>query len=134
MKNKRAIRKVIKNSLNLRFNIKTVTPSKEQIDRTLFVDSIETMIAIQDRTEFMISELGIDAIGFEDKYFRVIENLFKLHFSKEQLSLIQLYLYELVPDKGWNGQIELEQKGKPPKIVEFKTPKQVWDVINLFKK
>lgn len=134
MKNKRAIRKVIKNSLNLRFNIKTVLPSKEQIDKTLFVDSIETMLAIQDRTEFMISELGIDAIGYEDKYYRVIENLFKLHFNKEQLSLIQLYLYELVPDKEWNGQIELEQKGKPLKIVEFKTPKQVWDVINLFKK
>ena len=27
---------------------------------------------------------------------------------------------------------ELERKGKPVEIVDFKTPKQVWDVINLF--
>ena len=133
MQNKRAIRKTLKNSLNLRFTLKTLQPTEEQINRGLFIESIETMIAIQDRTEFMLTELGIDSIAYEDKYYKVIENLFRLCFNKEQLSLIQLYLYELVPDKQWNGQIELERKGKPVEIVDFKTPKQVWDVINLFK-
>ena len=133
MQNKRAIRKTLKNSLNLRFTLKTLQPTKEQIDKGLFIESIETMIAIQDRTEFMLTELGIDSIAYEDKYYKVIENLFRLCFNKEQLSLIQLYLYELVPDKQWNGQIELERKGKPIEIVDFKTPKQVWDVINLFR-
>jgi hypothetical protein len=133
MQNKRAIRKTLKNSLNLRFTLKTLQPTQEQIDRGLFIESIETMVAIQDRTEFMLTELGIDSIAYEDKYYKVIENLFRLCFNKEQLSLIQLYLYELVPDKQWNGQIELERKGKPVEIVDFKTPKQVWDVINLFR-
>ena len=103
MQNKRAIRKTLKNSLNLRFTLKTLQPTKEQIDKGLFIESIETMIAIQDRTEFMLTELGIDSIAYEDKYYKVIENLFRLCFNKEQLSLIQLYLYELVPDKQWNG-------------------------------
>ena len=49
MKNKRAIRKTLKNSLNLRFNIKALSPTQEQIDRSLFIDSIETMVEIQDR-------------------------------------------------------------------------------------
>ena len=133
MQNKRAIRKTLKNSLNLRFTLKTLQPTKEQIEKGLFIESIETMIAIQDRTEFMLTELGIDSIAYEDKYYKVIENLFRLCFNKEQLSLIQLYLYELVPDKQWNGQIELERKGIPVEIVDFKTPKQVWDVINLFR-
>lgn len=133
MQNKRAIRKTLKNSLNLRFTLKTLQPTKEQIEKGLFIESIETMIAIQDRTEFMLTELGIDSIAYEDKYYKVIENLFRLCFNKEQLSLIQLYLYELVPDKQWNGQIELERKGKPVEIVDFKSPKQVWDVINLFR-
>ena len=91
------------------------------------------MVEIQDRTEFMLTELGIDAIAYEDKYFRVIENLFRLCFNKEQLSLIQLYLYELIQDKEWNGQIELELKGQPVKVVDFKSAKQVWEVINLLK-
>ncbi len=134
MKNKKDIQKVLKSTLNLRFNIKALSPSPEQIEKSLFVDSIKTMIEIQDRTEFMITELGIDAIVYEDKYFRVIENLFKIHFNQQQLSLIQMYLYELNPDKSWDGTIELDlQKGEEPKIVKFKEPNDVWEIINLLK-
>ena len=82
----------------------------------------------------MMQELGIDTIAYEDKYFRVIENLFKMHFNQQQLSLIQMYLYELVIDKSWDGMIELDlQKGEEPKLVKFKEPKDVWDIINLLK-
>lgn len=134
MKNKKDIHKVLKNSLNLRFNIKALSPSPEQIQKNLFVDSLKIMIEIQDRSEFMISELGMDLIAYEDKYYRVIENLFKMHFNPQQLSLIQMYLYELRPDKSWDGMIELDlQKGDEPKVVKFKEPKDVWDVIKTFK-
>lgn len=133
MKDKKKIRQVLKNSLNLRFRLKHISPTEEQIQKSLFIDSIKTMVEIQDRTEFMIGELGIDLIGFEDRYYRVIENLFKMHFSTEQLSLIQLYLYELKPDKSWDGTIELKINGKVS-IVNFKEPKDVWEVLNLFTK
>ena len=92
MRNKREIRKVLKNSLNLTFNIKALSPSPEQIHKNLFIDALQQLIEIQDRTDFLLSEIGIDVIGFEDKYFRVIENLFKLCFNQQQLSLIQMYL------------------------------------------
>ena len=134
MKNKKDIHKALKNSLNLQFSIKARNPSPDQISKSLFVEVINTMVEIQDRTEFMISELGMDMIAYEDKYFRVIENSFKIHFNQQQLSLIQMYLYELRPDKSWDGMIELDlQTGEEPKIVKFKEPKDVWDVINLLK-
>ena len=134
MRNKKDIHKVLKNSLNLTFSIKALSPSPEQIEKGLFVEALKTMVEIQDRTEFMISELGIDTIAYEDKYFRVIENLFKMHFNQQQLSLIQMYLYELIVDKSWDGMIELDlQKGEDPKLVKFKEPKDVWDIINLLK-
>ena len=134
MRNKKDIHKVLKNSLNLTFSIKALSPSPEQIEKGLFVEALRRMVEIQDRTEFMISELGIDTIAYEDKYFRVIENLFKMHFNQQQLSLIQMYLYELIVDKSWDGMIELDlQKGEEPKLVKFKEPKDVWDIINLLK-
>jgi len=134
MRNKKDIHKVLKNSLNLTFSIKALSPSPEQIEKGLFVEALKTMIEIQDRTEFMMQELGIDTIAYEDKYFRVIENLFKMHFNQQQLSLIQMYLYELVIDKSWDAMIELDlQKGEEPKLVKFKEPKDVWDIINLLK-
>jgi hypothetical protein len=134
MRNKREIRKVLKNSLNLTFNIKALSPSPEQIQKNLFIDALEALIEIQDRTDFLISELGIDTVGYEDKYFRVIENLFKISFNEQQLSLIQMYLYQLRPDRTWDGTIELDlEKGDQPAVHKFKTPKDVWEVINLFK-
>tara|TARA_Y100001972_G_C7428214_1_gene220715 strand:+ start:138 stop:548 length:411 start_codon:yes stop_codon:yes gene_type:complete len=133
--NKKDIHKVLKNSLNLGFRIKAKSPSPEQIEKKLFIDALRMMVEIQDRTEFMVSELGIDTIGYEDKYYRVIESLFKMHFNEQQLSLIQMYLYELKPDKTWDGKIELDlQQGKDPQILDFKYPKDVWEVIKKFKK
>jgi len=132
MKDKKEIKKILKNTLNLRFNIKALRPDPEQIQRSLFIDVLKNMNEIQDRSQFLQQEMGIDTIGFEDRYFRVIENLFKLHFNQEQLSLIQLYLYELSPDKSWDGTIELQVK-EETKVVNFKSPQEVWEVINLFK-
>ena len=132
MKDKKQLRKILKNTLNLRFNIKSKRPDPEQVRKSLFIDTMKTMNEIQDRSSFLAQEMGIDVVGFEDRYFRVIENLFKLHFNQEQLSLIQLYLYELSPDKNWDGTIELQLK-EDTKVVAFKDPNDVWEVINLFK-
>tara|TARA_Y100001972_G_scaffold125156_1_gene175785 strand:- start:683 stop:1081 length:399 start_codon:yes stop_codon:yes gene_type:complete len=132
MKDKKEIKKILKNTLNLRFNIKALRPDPEQVDKSLFIDIINNMNEIQDRSQFLQQEMGIDTIGFEDRYFRVIESLFKLRFNQEQLSLIQLYLYELNPDKKWDGTIELEIKNET-KVVNFRKPQDVWEIVNLFK-
>ena len=133
MKDKKQVRKIIKNSLNLRFNIKPLSPSQEQIEKKLFIDIITIMKEIQDRSYFLENEIGITTVGYEDKFYRVIESLFRLHFNKEQLSLIQLYLYELSPDKSWDGMLDLDLKEKGTQTVTFKDPKDVWDVLTLFK-
>ena len=133
MKDKNKVRKVLKNVLNLKFNIKPLTPSQEQIDKKLFIDILKTMKEIQDRSYFLESEIGIATVGYEDKFYRVIESLFKLHFNKEQLSLIQLYLYELSPDKTWDGMLDLDLKEKGTQTVKFKEPTDVWEVLTFFK-
>ena len=39
-----------------------------------------------------------------------------------------MYLYQLVPDKEWDGTIVIE-KNKKEATVDFKTPEDVWNVI-----
>ena len=68
---------------------------------------------------------------YEEQFFSVIENLMKMCFNAEQLSLIQMYLYQLVPDKEWDGTITIS-KNKKEQTVAFKTPEDVWDVVNKF--
>lgn len=126
---KKRLRQVLFSLHPLSYRIKTNYPSKEYMDKKLFIEILESLKRIEDRRDFMQEEIGMDMTAYEDQFFHVIENLMKLHFKKEQLALIQLYLYQLVPDKEWDGTITIEQ-GKKEKTVNFKTPTDVWEVIN----
>lgn len=101
------------------------------MDKKLFIGVIKQMRKIEERRDFMAEEIGMDMTAYEDQFFNVIENLMKMQFNKEQLALIQMYLYQLVPDKEWDGTITVE-KNKKEEIVPFKSPTDVWEVINKF--
>lgn len=115
------------------YRIKTKSPSPEVMNKKIFKEILEGLKKIEERKDFLQEEIGMDMTAYEDQFFHVIENLFKLAFTKEQLALIQLYIYELVPDKEWDGKITVEID-KKEKIVQFKTPEDVWEVIKIFNK
>ena len=129
---KKKIRKTLFSIHPLSYRIKVSEPSKEFMDKKLFIEVLDTLKKIEDRRDFMQDEIGMDMTAYEDKFFLVIENLMKLHFSKEELALIQMYLYQLIPDKEWDGKITIE-KNKVEKEVDFRTSSHVWDVLNLLK-
>ena len=126
---KKKLRETLFSIHKLSYRIKAVQPPKELMDKKLFIEIIETLRKIEDRRDFMQDEIGMDMTAYEDQFFHVIENLMKLHFNKEQLALIQLYLYQLTPDKEWDGTITIE-KDKTEKVVNFKTASDVWQIIS----
>jgi hypothetical protein len=130
---KKKVRQVLFSIHPLSYRIKVKEPSKETMDKKLFIEVLEQMKLIEERRDFMEAEIGMDMTQYEDQFFSVIENLMKMHFKKEQLALIQMYLYQLVPDKEWDGTITVEAN-KEEKEVNFKTPEDVWNVISLFEK
>jgi len=115
----------------LSYRIKTVTPDKETMDKKLFISVLKQLRQIEERRDFMAEEIGMDMTTYEDQFFNVIENLMKMHFKKEQLALIQMYLYQLVPDKEWDGTITIENN-KKEETVPFKQPEDVWNVLKRF--
>ena len=127
------IRKVLKSRLNVSYRIKTKEPDRETMNKKIFVEVIDQLKKIEDRRDFMAEEIGMDMTVYEDQFFSVIENLFKLAFNKSQLGLIQMYLYQLTPDKEWDGTITIEQD-KSEKTVPFKSADDVWNVIKKFEK
>jgi hypothetical protein len=128
---KKKLRQVLHSLYPLSYRIKQVEPSKEIMTKKIFIETIHELRKIEDRTDFLQSEIGMDVGAYENSFFLVIENLMKLAFNKEQLALIQLYLYQLIPDKDWDGTITIE-KEKQEAIVNFKTPEDVWNVIKKF--
>lgn len=112
----------------LSYRIKQKEPSREVMEKKLFTEVLTSLQRIEERRDFMQEEIGMDMTAYEDHFFVVIENLLKLHFNKAQLALIQMYLYQLVPDKDWDGTITIEV-GKNEQVVNFKTPSDVWEVL-----
>ena len=128
---KKKLRQTLHSVYNLKYRIKLRTPSRELMEKKIFIDVLKQLKQIEERKDFMAEEIGMDMTAYEDQFFAVIENLLRLHYNKEQLALIQMYLYQLIPDKGWDGTITIE-KDKEEKVVPFKKPEDVWKVIETF--
>ena len=132
MVHKKELRKVLNNYLKGNVSIKEKDMAREVIEKKLFIENIILLREIEDRRDFMEEEIGVDMSTYEDKFLQVIENLFKIHFSKEQFALIQYYLYQVPTIADWDGKIDLSD-GKEMITVDFETPEQVWNVISSLK-
>jgi hypothetical protein len=128
---KKILRQTLFSIHPLSYRIKITELPKEDMTKKLFIEVMKQMRQIEERKDFMAEEIGMDMTAYEDQFFAVIENLMKMTFNKEQCALIQMYLYQLVPDKEWDGTITIE-KDKKEETLPFKTPDNVWEVINKF--
>jgi len=128
---RKKIRQVLHSVYPLRYRIKQKEPNQDYMNKKLFIEVLNQMRQIEERRDFMEEEIGMDMTQYEEQFFAVIENLMKMHFTKEQLALIQMYLYQLIPDKEWDGTITIDV-GKKEEIVKFKKPEDVWNVISKF--
>lgn len=128
---KKKLRSTLYKIHKVSYRIKVKSLDKETMDKKAFIEVIRTLRKIEERRDFMQSEIGLDMTTYEDEFFYVIENLLKMTFNKQQLSLIQMYLFQLLPDKDWDGTITLNHDNKE-KIVMFKSPTDIWKVVKLF--
>jgi len=132
MNEKNYIRSVLKPFLKVQYRIRIKEADKRYMNKKLFVETLTILREIEDRRDFMEEEIGLDPTVYEEKFIQVIENLFKMIFSKQQLALIQLYLYQLVNDREWDGKINLTFD-KKEETFDFRTPEEVWNVIERVK-
>ena len=129
MVHKKELRKVLNNYLKGSISIKEKDMAREVIEKKLFIENIILLKEIEDRRDFMEEEIGVDMSIYEEKFLQVIENLFKIHFNKEQFALIQYYLYQVPTIVDWDGKIDITEMI----TVNFETPEQVWNVITSLK-
>ena len=132
MVHKKELRKVLNSYLKGSISIKEKDMAREVIEKKLFIENIILLKEIEDRRDFMEEEIGVDMSIYEEKFLQVIENLFKIHFSKEQFALIQYYLYKVPTIEDWDGMIDITD-GKEMITVKFQTPEEVWNVITSIK-
>lgn len=125
------VREVLTSIYPLSYRIKEKSLDRETMNRRLFIQILTQLKEIEDKSEFLTGEIGVDLTMYEDNFYSVIENLMKMCFTKNQLTFIQLYLNDLSLDPDWDGTITVTE-GKKERIVNFETPADVWNVITKY--
>lgn len=137
MNERNTIRSILKNYLKVGFKLRLKEQDRDVMNKKLFIESLTILREIEDRRDFMEEEIGLDPTVYEEKFIQVIENLFKMIFNKQQLTLINLYLFDLIHDKDWDGKLQLDLKIGSGEVqqqeFDFRTPAQVWEVVELLK-
>lgn len=129
---KEYIKDVLTDDLPLAFRVKTLSKPIEEVNKKTFVEVIKLLKEINDRTEFMATELGMDVVGYDDKFFQAIEGLMKIAFNKKQVLLIEMYLNDIpMMKEDWDGTITVQVEEKEIQIA-FETPLDVWNAIQRF--
>lgn len=129
MEIKKRIRQAINQSIPARYIIRNKEIDFATMRKSAFISILKDLKEIEDRRDFMEQEIGMDVTAYEDKFFRVIENLMKISFNKTQLGMIRTYLYELLPDKEWDGKVTISVGKGKEQTLDAKTPEQLWSLI-----
>jgi len=123
------IRQTLISQYNLSYRIKECSLDKPTMNRKIFIQVLNQLKELEDKSDFLIGELGIDLSVYEDTFYGIIHNLMKMSFNKQQLTLIDLYLNDLSMDPDWDGTITVQVEDKE-KVVNFQTPADVWKIIS----
>ena len=134
MKYKNRVRRTFNTFYDLRVRIVTKEIDQSVMNKSLFINIIKNLKEIEDRRDFMQDEIGMDMTSYEDKFFVVIEDLFKYSFNKPSIGIIQAFLYETTRPEEWDGTVTLEVGKKGTKTYDLKTPEHLWNIVQILSK
>lgn len=104
----------------------------ENKHKKFFIHLINRLVSIQERTDKVFTEYGLNLIMYEDLYFQVIEDMVYEHYDVEVGEVIFWY----VNGAKLNDEEQYIEDKKTGKRYKAKTPLQVYNVckkLKLFK-
>ena len=104
----------------------------ENKHKKFFIHLVNRLVSIQERTDKIFTEYGLNLIMYEDLYFQVIEDMVYEHYDVEVGEVIFWY----VNGAKLNDEEQYIEDKKTGKRYKAKTPLQVYNVckkLKLFK-
>ena len=104
----------------------------ENKHKKFFIHLVNRLVSIQERTDKIFTEYGLNLIMYEDLYFQVIEDMVYEHYDLEVGEVIFWY----VNGAKLNDEEQYIEDKKTGKRYKAKTPLQVYNVckkLKLFK-
>lgn len=107
------MQKVIKESLlknfTVRAKVKTCPKYFIDLEKEIFVEAVKGIKQLVERSQNLAANNGVDLLGFEEGYYVIINNLFKLRFAKHQITLIENFLDKIDDEP---ATVTITKKGK----------------------
>jgi len=104
--------------------------SKQNKHKKFFIKTLNTLVSLQERSENLFLEYGINTLMYEDLYFQIIEDLIYEHFGSAVAEVMFWWVTNLNEMKKEDFFIEDEKTGKKYKV---KTPTQIYNVMKKLK-
>ena len=124
------IKNQIEQVIDVELGIKRKSFSKEEFNQIYFCKIIDNIEFLFNRTQSVLNTVKIDLIDYEEPFYETLEMLLEMNFSKEEMEIINYYLYGRYDDKG--NQVPLVDSNNDITILE--TSEDLWNVIQELKK
>ena len=123
------MQKVIKESLlknfTVRAKVKTCPKYFIDLEKEIFVEAVKGIKQLVERSQNLAANSGVDLLGFEEGYYAIINNLFKLRFAKHQITLIENFLDKIDNEP---ATVTITKKGKQVEY-PFNTEEELYAVL-----
>lgn len=117
----------------LKLQMEESSKKNENKHKAFFIAMLNRLISMQERTDKVYSEFGLNLIMYEDLYFQTIEDLVYEHYGLEVGEVMFWYVNGVKVENDEEQFIEDKKTGKKHKA---KTPLQIYNVckkLKLFK-
>jgi len=110
--------------------VKESKKSLESKRKKLFVSLVKDLKYVLNRSEDLDANYGINLLMFEDRYYKIIEDIIIEHWGTMVAEVIFWWIYEVKDPK--SEDYYLLEKNTNKKIV-VKTPTQLYNTVKKFK-
>jgi hypothetical protein len=117
----------------LKFQMEENPKKIENKHKKFFIHLLNRLVSIQERTDKIFTEYGVNLIMYEDLYFQVIEDMVYEHYD-DKVAEVMFWFVNGSKIEDEEQYIEDKETGKRHKA---KTPLQVYNIckkLKLFKK
>lgn len=126
-KHAEGIKKEIDDILGADTVLKPKKKTEDDIQRERFEKIIQTMQEIEVRGILLATDLRLDFTSYDEKFYRVIDNLIEMQFGQEAAELIGFYIYERENPDGTVNDL-MDEAGN---IVPLNNPTDLWNLVKL---
>tara|TARA_Y100001963_G_C6410331_1_gene278114 strand:- start:89 stop:490 length:402 start_codon:yes stop_codon:yes gene_type:complete len=124
--NVKKIKSYIEDILGTKSNLRDKLPSKKSLEKKVFCEILQNLQFVNGRTMGMKHDYKINMMDYDDPFYVIIENMFKLHYTQEQRNVINWWLYDkFLP----SGETLMLTHKETEEVIPSETPEDIWELI-----